>query len=162
MLHQTFLFLGQLWQLFEVSQILEFLRYCIYWALDWLAGSSKQKESKQNAIAEVLDAQILTNCQKWKYLFGYNAVFLSLVLLQITLSVLWNFAIIRVLPFLNNSKDLDPSYMMDLDFWNCFGRKITLFYNRRNMVTLILLNLLKHEFHWNQCLACLHNVTKQD
>ena len=28
MFHQTFLFLGQLWQLFEVSQILEFLRYC--------------------------------------------------------------------------------------------------------------------------------------
>ena len=27
MLHETFLFLGQLWQLFEVSQILEFLRY---------------------------------------------------------------------------------------------------------------------------------------
>ena len=27
MLHQTFLFLGQLWPLFEVSQILEFLRY---------------------------------------------------------------------------------------------------------------------------------------
>ena len=27
MLHQTFLFLEQLWQLFEVSQILEFLRY---------------------------------------------------------------------------------------------------------------------------------------
>ena len=27
MLHQTFLFLGQLWQLFELSQILEFLRY---------------------------------------------------------------------------------------------------------------------------------------
>ena len=25
MLHQTFLLLGQLWQLFEVSQILEFL-----------------------------------------------------------------------------------------------------------------------------------------
>ena len=29
MLYQTFLFLGQLWQLFEVSQILEFLRYFI-------------------------------------------------------------------------------------------------------------------------------------
>ena len=28
MLHQTVLFLGRLWQLFEVSQILEFLRYC--------------------------------------------------------------------------------------------------------------------------------------
>ena len=27
MLHLTFLFLEQLWQLFEVSQILEFLRY---------------------------------------------------------------------------------------------------------------------------------------
>ena len=27
MLHQTFPILGQLWQLFEVSQILEFLRY---------------------------------------------------------------------------------------------------------------------------------------
>ena len=27
MLQQTFLFLGQLWQLFEVSQILEILRY---------------------------------------------------------------------------------------------------------------------------------------
>ena len=27
MLHQTFLFLGQLWQLFEVSQILQFLQY---------------------------------------------------------------------------------------------------------------------------------------
>ena len=38
-------------------------------------------------------------------------------------SVLWNFAAIRVLPFLNNHKDLGPSYKMDLDFWNCFGRK---------------------------------------
>ena len=33
MLHQTFLFLGQLWQLFEVSQILEFLRYLLYYYL---------------------------------------------------------------------------------------------------------------------------------
>ena len=30
MLHQTFLFLGQLWQLFEVSQIIEFLRYAAF------------------------------------------------------------------------------------------------------------------------------------
>ena len=30
MLHQTFLFLGQLLQLFEVSQILEFLRYAAW------------------------------------------------------------------------------------------------------------------------------------
>ena len=23
----------------------------------------------------------------------------------------------------NNPKDLDPSYKMDLDFWDCFGRE---------------------------------------
>ena len=33
------------------------------------------------------------------------------------------FAIIPILPFLNNPKDLDPSYKMDLDLWDCFGRK---------------------------------------
>ena len=38
-------------------------------------------------------------------------------------SVLCNFAVIQVLPFLNNAKDLDPSYKMDLDFWDCFGRE---------------------------------------
>ena len=27
----------------------------------------------------------------------------------------------QVLPFLNNPKDVDPSYKMDLDFWDCFG-----------------------------------------
>ena len=31
--------------------------------------------------------------------------------------VLWNFAIIQVLPFRNNPKDLDPSDKMDLDFF---------------------------------------------
>ena len=31
--------------------------------------------------------------------------------------------IILVLPFLNSPNDLDPSYKMDLDFWDCFGRK---------------------------------------
>ena len=38
-------------------------------------------------------------------------------------SVLWNFAVIQVLPFLNNPKDLDLSYKTDLDFWDCFGKK---------------------------------------
>ena len=33
MLHQTFLFLAQLRQLFEVSQILEFLRYALFKAI---------------------------------------------------------------------------------------------------------------------------------
>ena len=37
--------------------------------------------------------------------------------------VLCNFAIIRVLPFLNNPKDLDPSYKMDLDLWDCLGKE---------------------------------------
>ena len=35
--------------------------------------------------------------------------------LQITKSVLWNVAEIRLLPFPNNPKDLDPSLKMDLD-----------------------------------------------
>ena len=50
-------------------------------------------------------------------------VFFSLEWLQITKSVLRNFAIIWGLPFLNNPKDLDPSYKMDLDFRDCFGSK---------------------------------------
>ena len=37
-----------------------------------------------------------------------------------TKSVLYNFAIIWVLPFENNPKDLDLSYKMDLDLWDCF------------------------------------------
>ena len=40
-----------------------------------------------------------------------------------TKSVLCNFAIIQVLPFLNNPKDLNLSYKTDLDFFYCFGRK---------------------------------------
>ena len=56
---------------------------------------------------------------------------------QIIKSVLCNLAVIQVLPFLNNPKDLDPSYKMDLDFWDCFGRKKTLSYKRRNMVLFL-------------------------
>ena len=40
-----------------------------------------------------------------------------------TKSVLRNLAKIQGLPFLNNPKDLDPSYKTDLDFWDCFARK---------------------------------------
>ena len=28
-----------------------------------------------------------------------------------------------VFPFKNKSKNLDPSYKMDLEFWDCFGKK---------------------------------------
>ena len=52
----------------------------------------------------------------------YDGIFPSLQWLIITKSVLFNSAIIQVLPFLNNHKDLDPSYKMDLDLWDYFGR----------------------------------------
>ena len=46
-------------------------------------------------------------------------------------------ALIWVLPFLNNPKDLDPSYKMDLDLSDCFERKKKIpSYNRRNKVCL--------------------------
>ena len=44
----------------------------------------------------------------------------------ITKSVLWNFATIQILPFLNNPKDLDPSYKMDLNFWDWERKKSVL------------------------------------
>ena len=40
-----------------------------------------------------------------------------------TKSVIRNFAVIQILPFLNNPKNLDLSYKAYLDFWHCFGRK---------------------------------------
>ena len=40
----------------------------------------------------------------------------------------------QVLPFLINSKDLEPSYKMDLDFQDCFGTKKFRPYNQRNKV----------------------------
>ena len=56
--------------------------------------------------------------------------------LQITKPVLWNVAVIRLLLFPNSLKDLDPSFKMDLDFWDCFGSKKTPSYNRRNIFKL--------------------------
>ena len=60
---------------------------------------------------------------KLPYSFGYKTGFHSLEGVQIIKSVLCNVAVIQVLPFLNNPEDLDPSDKMDLDFWDCFGRK---------------------------------------
>ena len=69
------------------------------------------------------------------YLFGYKTGFpLSRMTTNNHISPICSFAIIQVLPFLNTPKHLDPSYKMDLDVWDCFGRKRTLSYNRRNMV----------------------------
>ena len=50
------------------------------------------------------------------YLAISQGFFPSLKCLQITKSVLWNFAMTWVLHFLNNPKDLYLSYKMDLDF----------------------------------------------
>ena len=68
--------------------------------------------------------------------------FVPIEWLQISISVLWNFAIRPNLPFLNNPKDLDPSYKTDLDLWDCFGRKKTPSHNRRNTVAKGLSYLL--------------------
>ena len=77
----------------------------------------------------------LTSNQHIPYLFGYKmGFFLSLERLQIGKSVPSNLVKIRVLPFLNSPKDLDPSNKTELYFWDCFGRKKTLSYNQRNMV----------------------------
>ena len=52
------------------------------------------------------------------YLLGYKmGFFLS------RMTTYMKFAIIQVLPVQNNLKDLDPSYKMDLDLLDCFGRK---------------------------------------
>ena len=37
--------------------------------------------------------------------------------------ILKHFTVIPISPFQNNPKDLDPSFKMDLDLWDCFGRK---------------------------------------
>ena len=46
----------------------------------------------------------------------------------------------------NNPKDIDPPYKTDLDFSDCFGRKITPSYNQRDTVHLCK---LKHQFSLN-------------
>ena len=40
----------------------------------------------------------------------------------------------KVFPLQNNVKSLDPSYKMDLDFWDCFGMGKSLSYNSINTV----------------------------
>ena len=71
---------------------------------------------------QFLDLVYLKCISELLYLFGYKTGFFfsNLEWLQKTKSALWNFAIIRVLSFLNNLKDLDPSYKTDLDFWDGF------------------------------------------
>ena len=95
MLHQTFLFLGQLLQLFEVSQILEFLRYPLKrlcWSQSvpkWRGGGGWGGEGEG-------PSQCCENKKTQLYLSGYKTSFPSVEWLQITQSVLWKFAKIWV------------------------------------------------------------------
>ena len=49
--------------------------------------------------------------------------------------------------FLNNPNDLDPSYKMDLDFWDCFEGKKILSYNQKNMVSKETVAYPMEEYH---------------
>ena len=57
----------------------------------------------------------------------------------------------RVFPFLNNLKDLDPSYKMDLDFWIVLERKTLSYYNHRNTVFIRVGNLIELKFLSVEC-----------
>ena len=74
------------------------------------------QKSKYYTLKLVLDLNMVP------YLFGYKMGFSLCRMTTNTKPILQNFARIRVLPFtcLNNPKDLDLSYKMDLDFWDCF------------------------------------------
>ena len=47
-------------------------------------------------------------------------------------------------PFLNNPEDLDPSYKMDLDLWDCFGRKKTCLITEEIRYLCLVFKLLSH------------------
>ena len=101
----------------------------IKWSLVW---------DTQKLICSFLWVHFLLSLWQWAHhmFLAIRQVFFSRMTtnnwLQIISLILWNFAIIRVLLFLNNSRNLDPSYQTDLDFcWDCFGRK-TLSYSQRN------------------------------
>ena len=57
---------------------------------------------------------------------------------QISKSVLLNPAVLRVIPFKNNPKDLGLSYKTDLDFWDYFFKKTCPSYNRRSTVLSLI------------------------
>ena len=130
----------------NLSQYIEFVRY---FEFQRIISTARFKPMTSKFLEHVWESQLANDFlilnlqassaesdsnQNIPYLFGYKTGFsLSRMSTKIIKSVLFNFAVIQVLPFLNNPKHLDPSYKLDLDFWDCFGRKKTS-YKRRNMV----------------------------
>ena len=67
----------------------------------------------------------------------YSAIrqgFLSPKVPQIFKSAECNIGYLASFPFQNNLVNLDPSFKMDLDFWNCCGRDKPQFYTPVNMI----------------------------
>ena len=77
MFHQTFLFLGQLWQLFEVSQILEFLRY--YTLSPEYAALEVSKQSLIRGDNLVISFPLDLHFTKLTVSFGTDFVILSVL-----------------------------------------------------------------------------------
>ena len=68
------------------------------------------------------------------YLFGYKTGFSPLGMITNNSISPMKFYYNSSFTLPKQSNDLDPSYKMDLDFWDCFRRKQTPSYNHRNMV----------------------------
>ena len=103
--------------------------------------------------------------QYYRIYLAIRRGFLTLESLQITKSVLWNFATIQVLLFLYNPKDLDPSYQTDLDFWDCFGRnKLRLITEEIRYIFLIykLAESIPWYSLWLPLVGLIHNIKKSN
>ena len=89
------------------------------WANGIVPSCSSQISSGTTENLQALNAKLQTAEDKCTFYCIYLAIRRGFTLFRMTTNtkpVLWNYARIRVLPFLNNPKDPDPSYKMDLDF----------------------------------------------
>ena len=126
MIGRKICFNGEIWIIILKLSLLSLL----IWSTKLSAHCQKTESNKNNNAVKGYVVSI------YRIYPAIRQGFVPLEQLQITKSVLWNFAVIPVLPFLNNPKDLDLSYKTDLDLWDCFGWKKTPSFNRRNTVGL--------------------------
>ena len=157
MLHQTFLFLGQLWQLFEVSQILEFLRYadilltytkdtdisrylCSSWQDCFCNFTILSNKFFDPRLEMELDAFLLMHLQMSTYRIysAFTQVFPSRK--QITKSVLCKFCYETSFALPKQSQRSRSILKDGSRFLGLFWKEKTLSYNRRNMALLISKN----------------------